>query len=545
MTTPIFTTGLLESGDFTWTQPLPSWVTEIREHQHHALAEIINAYDQGAKLVVLSAPTGSGKTLIGELVRRVVGERGLYVCHGLALQDQFVKDFDAPVLKGRANYPTVYEPDMTADDCGGKGCYLCPSHASCGYQIAKGAAIHGNPAVLNTAYFLSEANGPGLITEDRGLIVMDEADTLEGELMRWAEFKVGPGAANALGMTIPRKGVHWPTILKWLEEYVARLKRKMTRLDPQGDAKELRKIRRRAEQVRRMFLRNRGDGEGGGGGGDEGTEWVRVYDRSDALILKPVMVDQLAREYLWPHGERWLLMSATVIGAEQMLGDLGYDGAWAEVDVPSTFPVEHRPVYPVPVATMTRKGKEEGEWERAVKGLNLVLDQHPDERVLVHTVSYELARLVMEGLDDRHRARVTSYSGADGRARALARYKAMGDGVLVAPSMDRGVDLPGDLCRVQVVMKLPQPYLGDQQINARLRSTETGELWYQLETIRTLIQMTGRGVRSADDWAATYVLDRQFMRKWDEWRRWLPDWWADAVVMDRRPSDLLPGLRDL
>jgi Rad3-related DNA helicase len=117
--------------------------------------------------------------------------------------------------------------------------------------------------------------------------------------------------------------------------------------------------------------------------------------------------------------------------------------------------------------------------------------------------------------------------------------------VLVAPSMDRGVDLPGELCRVQVVMKLPHPYLGDAQVNARLRETEGGELWYQLETIRTLVQMTGRGVRSAEDWATTYVLDKQLVFKWDDWVRWLPEWWADAVVMDRRPSDVLPGIRGI
>ena len=529
--------GMQQWEDLQWTEPLPAWVKEIRPHQYQAVLEIKEAFDEGLEMVVVSAPTGSGKTLLGELARRIIGERGLYVCNGLALQDQFVRDFHAPVLKGRRNYPTVHEPDMTADDCFGKLCLLCPDRMSCPYEIAKDAARKGNPAVLNTAYFLGESNGPGLMARDRGLVVMDEADTIEAELMRWAEFKVTGGAAGRLGMSIPRKGVHWPTIMTWLADYVGRLKRKISTLDSREDAKEIRKLRSRIEHADIMFLK----------AGDEGVaEWVRVYDRSQALILKPIMVDRIASQFLWRHGKRWLLMSATVIGAEQMLADLGWTKPWRLVEVESTFPVEHRPVYPLPAALMTRKGREAGEWDKAVRALELVLDKHPDERVLVHTVSYELAGLIVAGLEEgTHGSRLTTYRGADERTRALARYRAAEGGVLVAPSMDRGVDLPGELCRVQVVMKLPHPYLGDAQVNARLRETEGGELWYQLETIRTLVQMTGRGVRSAEDWATTYVLDKQLVFKWDDWVRWLPEWWADAVVMDRRPSDVLPGIRGI
>lgn len=525
-------TGLLGWGDLTWTEPLPPQFTEIRPHQYQALIEIIEAFADGVEVVVVSAPTGSGKTLLGELARRVMGDRGLYICHGLALQDQFVRDFDAPVLKGRSNYPTVFDPTISADDCEGRGCYFCPSLDACPYNEAKDRAIHGNPAVLNTAYFLGEANGPGRVVDGRDCIVIDEADTMEAELMRWAEFRVSTGQARALGMSIPRKGVHWKTIVAFLEDYVARLRR---HLETISVPKERRRVARKIGHVKTMFLQG------------EVADWVRVYDeRTGGLILKPIMVNRIAEKFLWRHSERFILMSATIIGAEQMMEDLGFEGSWREVQVASTFPVEHRPVYPLPAGTMTRKGQERGEWDRAVRALELVLDKHPDERVLVHTVSYQLAKMCSDHLaGTEHDRRVTTYSGSAERARALARYRAMEGGVLIAPSMDRGVDLPGDLCRVQVVMKLPQPYLGDQQVNARLRDTETGELWYQLETIRTLVQMTGRGVRSADDWAETYVLDRQFVHKFDEWRKWLPEWWAEAVRMDIRPSDLLPGWRSL
>ena len=51
---------------------LPSWVTELRPAQIDAVQQVSDLYDQGKKVVFLDAPTGAGKTLIGELVRRKI-----------------------------------------------------------------------------------------------------------------------------------------------------------------------------------------------------------------------------------------------------------------------------------------------------------------------------------------------------------------------------------------------------------------------------------------------------------------------------------------
>ena len=99
--------GMQQWEDLQWTEPLPDWVREIRPHQYQAMLEIKEAFDEGMEMVVVSAPTGSGKTLLGELARRIIGERGLYVCNGLALQDQFVRDFHAPVLNHSISYMVV------------------------------------------------------------------------------------------------------------------------------------------------------------------------------------------------------------------------------------------------------------------------------------------------------------------------------------------------------------------------------------------------------------------------------------------------------
>src|SRR5258708_4682966 len=99
--------------------PLPDWVQEIRPHQLDAVKEAVEYFKAGVQCVFLDAPTGSGKTLMAELVRRELDSSALCVCNGKALQDQFAGDYSyAKVLKGRVNYPTQSGgPDVTAADC--------------------------------------------------------------------------------------------------------------------------------------------------------------------------------------------------------------------------------------------------------------------------------------------------------------------------------------------------------------------------------------------------------------------------------------------
>jgi hypothetical protein len=72
--------------------------------------------------------------------------------------------------------------------------------------------------------------------------------------------------------------------------------------------------------------------------------------------------------------------------------------------------------------------------------------------------------------------------------------------VLLSPSMDRGVDLPGEECGPIVICKLPYPDLGDAQIARRVYGSADGNKWYAHKTVSKVIQMSGRAVRSVDDY---------------------------------------------
>lgn len=533
---------LLSPHSDQWTEPYPAWVTGFRPWQWKAAREIVAAFDR-VDIVVLDAPTGSGKTLIAEMVARLmhgagvkdehsdeIGAHRLYVCSDKSLQAQFSRDYpEAKVLMGRANYGTLYGTEgITAADCNQMEGFCTWCHEDvrfCDYQIAKREAKLARCAVLNTSYLLSECNGPG---EFRGssLCVIDEADTLESQLMRHVTFELASRTAEGLGIVegdIPKKGSHMPTIVTWLqEELIPKVRGKL--LGVRGDSVSAVRERKRLERLsdsaakvaRQLNL--------------DSSLWVRDNHGRSPLVLRPIVVDQYADDYLWRHHKKFLLMSATVVSADEMMGSLGKSREDFEVvKCPMTFPIENRQVVIAPIANMSAKAKQ---WSECAKAVVAICEEHSGDRVLVHGVSYELCARMAHEVQSRTTRQVFTHTNAGGRDIAIERYRAHEGSVLISPSLERGLDLRGDDCRVVIVCKVPFLYLADAQVNARMHRGREGEMWYAVQAIRTMVQMTGRGVRSADDWAVSYILDSQFMSNiWGKRRQLLPSWWVEALDM--------------
>lgn len=512
--------------------PLPAWVEEIRPHQATAVDEIVEAFQAGNDVVYLDAPTGSGKTLIAELVRRRLDWQTLYVCSDKSLMDQFGRDFDyAKLLKGRANYPTLAGGAWTADDCTSRGpgdqCWYCNPMFLCPYNVAKQAAMRAPLAVTNTAFLLAEANTVGNFS-GRQFIVADECDTLEKILMGYIEYEVSRTRLKMFGMEEPAKGVHKPTLVNWLTDLSAQVYKQ---IQQETDAKKIRSLGRLYEDTVRITGELQQEIDRKQAGDSEGR-WIRLYDeRNGGVHFKPVMVDSYGTRKLWRHGRRWLCMSATVISADELSDSLGLPLQYTTVKVPMTFPVENRPVIMAPIANVVYKNMQQA-IPQLVHAIAVVANKHPHDRILVHTVSYNLAKALQDGL--RHHdigpRRVLTYSDGARRESTLAEYKRTPGCIMLAPSMARGIDLPGDLCRVQVIAKSPFLSLGDAQV-ARRTHLPGGDIWYTVQAIRDIVQMTGRAVRSKDDHAITYIFDEQFSSNlWRKNKMLFPDWWRESVI---------------
>lgn len=511
---------------------LPDRFRTLRPHQIRAVMEIVDGFEN-EKVVVLDAPTGSGKTIIAEVVRLVLGVRGVYVAHNKELQSQFSRDFwYSPVLWGKANYtPTGGMVMATCADCNKsqeKACDLCERWVECPYQVAKQDAINSPVPVLNSAYWLNTTLNPDSPFANRGLTVIDEADTLEQVLMGQVSVTVTKRMAEEYGIDPPDKLTKEESYVGWGSGVVATLVPVLRELR-RRDTTDLR-VARRVEALASLLSRVQ---EMVGGLLDGRQRWVYTggagSDRrqGDEISFRPVTVAQWGGQRVWGGDERFLLMSGTVISSDMLLEGLGWEGSHRLVRVESQFPVRNRQVVYRPSADMTRTGQANGSVDGMVRALEKIARDHPDDRMLVHTVSYKLSESLCKG---RYPGRpMFTYTQGRDRPEALQSFKETPAAILFAASMDRGIDLPDDFCRVQVIAKVPYPNLGDKQVAERMFKTKNGQTWYAVQVARSLMQMAGRGVRHEDDFCVCYVLDSSFGRWYAQWQLLLPAWFRASV----------------
>ena len=137
-----------------------------------------------------------------------------------------------------------------------------------------------------------------------------------------------------------------------------------------------------------------------------------------------------------------------------------------------------------------------------VNAIDQLIEQNLDKKILIHTVNYKIAQY----LEKRSKYKEYLFThNSRNRIWVLERFKqATAPAVLVSPSFDKAVDLPDKECELVIVAKLPYPYLGSKVMQKRLKESRR---YYDHETLATLIQMAGRGVRSETDICPTIILD--------------------------------------
>ena len=136
--------------------------------------------------------------------------------------------------------------------------------------------------------------------------------------------------------------------------------------------------------------------------------------------------------------------------------------------------------------------------------INEILDTHDGENGIIHTASYALTMKIFEQLTPVNRRRVLIYEGTEEKRKVLEMLKRDHSKILMGPSLLEGLDLKDDFSRFQIFAKVPYLSLGDRFVKTKL---EINPSWYTWKAIISILQGTGRSVRSENDWATTYILD--------------------------------------
>lgn len=241
----------------------------------------------------------------------------------------------------------------------------------------------------------------------------------------------------------------------------------------------------------------------------------------DCLRIYP-LTPKNNKPILWPPSkvQKLILMSATIAGPD--IEDLGlHNRRVGYLEVPSDIPAANRPVIFEGVAKMGRFRKE-SDIDKCAEFIKKKEQEH-GTRGFVHA-TYELAR----DLKKRYPKDFIYHDSVD-KTRKLNSWlnNKQNTKTFVGCGLTTGLDLKGDICRWQVILKVQYPDLGDPAVMAKANNNPK---WYYWSTVKQLLQAYGRICRTPDDTGTTYVIDSDFILLYNKHRDLFSQWFKDAFT---------------
>jgi len=501
--------------------------------QTELINRIERAFESGKRFVICCAPTGSGKSFLSKTLANsssvssaefinsiktnqafTLDQFGTYLdpdgCGDMqsfgaialtitkTLQDQYALLFkDSKILKGKSNHVCTIDPKFTADvaPCN----YLtdlkleCFKANKCPYYSQRAEALIAQFGVLNYSMFCSLPKH----IKKREYLICDEASELEDELVRQFSRELNFKVLKKMNVPITSIPINnYSKFRAWLEKFVADLFEETKTM--QEKLKKSKESKNLADRQRLLLYKSLHMSLETTIDTWDDCEYI-LEKTNEAITLKPLKVDKLSH-HIFKHGDRILLMSATIIDHKHFAKSLGItDYEYIEVD--STFNASKAPIFCTGKIKLNYKNLKSS-LPYIAKQIKMLCDQHKNVKGVIHTHTMEITNYLKTQLTD---PRFIFRDEHLNNEQILKLHSESDEPtVLVSPSLTYGVDLKDDLARFQIITKAAYMPLGDERIKRIFK--EDGQ-WYVNKMLNNLIQACGRGVRSVDDYCITYIMD--------------------------------------
>lgn len=501
-----------------------------RHNQRVILNRLDEMLKSGYKKIIISAPTGSGKSHIAATLAGAL-QSAFIVTSTKQLQDQYAGDFpEIPIIKGKSNFECYQLMEKTGitsksraflkrltcekGQCmikrNGKVVDICKFKEDsqgnqCTYYKQKDEGLQRPRTVLNYAmyFYLKKFQNttPGV---DRRVTIFDEAHTIENEVVRFIGYDVLGSHLTEVGLDQRRfdmeSSLGMVRMLDSLKDAYADLIKKSSKPITANEAMRLKRLDSRLDGIvnaRRDINQNVDNFIMQKPQFDEAGRFKRVS-------AVPLDITGYTRDLF--DSEVQIFMSAT-IDKSNFSKMMGLNNC-AFIDVPkSPFPIESRRVHFQDVARLSSRSPESDEI-RVAEAIDQILSRHQNSRGLILTSSRARCNNLLRRLSRQQAGRIEmAHSKNEDNStidEVLDVHRQTSNGVLLSSSLWQGIDLKGDLSRFQIIEKCPFPYLGDARVAAKNRADRT---WYAYQTVVKILQGIGRSVRDMDDSAVTYVMD--------------------------------------
>ncbi|MXR50507.1 ATP-dependent DNA helicase [Halovenus sp. WSH3] len=525
--------------------PAPSY----RGAQKQALSDIKDAFEAGNDVVLVRAPTGSGKSLLARAVAGCAARPSevgpeepvgaFYTTPQVSQLDDVAGDpllDDLNIIRGKNNYSCILpgETDTPVNQapCAREREFDCQVKHRCPYFSDRSIAANREIAAMTLAYFMQTAGSD--VFGQRDVVVIDEAHGLGDWAEMYAAIELGPSTVPPWDDVRPDEIDGLDDAAEYAEYLTTICDRGLDSL--RGNAELSPEEVQKRDQLTTLrtdlnwFLEEYRDP-------DSATTWV-VDQHGDAgapVTIKPVNPERYLKHTVWDRGKTFLLLSATILSRDAFCAGVGLDtDRVGMVEVPHTFPLEHRPLFDVTQGKMTYEHREQT-LPKLARVLVRLMAHHPEEKGLVHCHSYAIQERLETLLQEFGvGARIRSHDREDRDGQLAAWQRSDDPTVFLSVKMEEALDLEGDLCRWQLLCKAPYPNTNDSRVARRLEDGQWA--WYYRTALRTVIQACGRVVRSPDDYGYTYLGDSSLLELFERARTDMPDWFQAQVEAMERPD---------
>ena len=525
---------------------------EVRKEQKEAIDFSLDTLiNLDKRFVIIEAGTGVGKSAVGLTVAQYINNNtkpteeylpGTYfLTTQKILQDQYVKDFGPmgmKTIKSSTNYQCKYNKRSNCNE-GQKGlrtaekgsAYFKTCTFSCTYKKARREFLDTSLGVTNFPYFITEAAYSGKITP-REVLIVDEAHNVASELSKFIEVAITERfAKSTLKLVLPHANTQHQT-LKWIKDvYYPKLSSHTKHIENMLEKYEglKDKLTEFVSLARKLDLLTSHC--------SKIERFLDIYDKENWVMntlpsdgrrgrrieFKAIDVSQYSEELLFRLGKKVVLMSATILDKDGFCETLGISKNDAEfITIPSPFPIKNRPIITASIGKMSAK-EIDNTLPKMANAVREILKEHKGEKGIIHCHTFKIANYIKRNV----RSKRLLIHDPTNRDEVLHRHiKSNEPTVLLSPSMTEGVDLDGDKSRFQILCKIPYPYLGDKLVKKRMNKWKW---WYPLQTAKTIVQATGRSIRSMNDHAVTYILDSDWNYFFSRNRQYFPREFKDRL----------------
>jgi Rad3-related DNA helicase len=546
-----------------------------RPIQKEILKEIETRLNSGYKTIVLSAPTGVGKSPIAAALARHFG-RSFIVTASKQLQDQYVGDFKfLKPVKGKSNFSCLQLMDHKKLDHKDEGLAIqlgltcekghCKSSTTkngkkileqcqykpqmgqtqksdmplCHYYVQKYLALESNHSLWNySSYFQLMKYNKETFSEyvERPITIFDEAHTIENQIIQFMGVDVYSKNIEEAGIDINSYDLTdidmIATLVESLSLYYKEQTTKMAEsraFQNNPDLVALSKLQSRYERFLKAFVELSVSKE----------NFVISNPMNDSngefksISAVPLDISKYVAEFF--DVPTRVFMSAT-IEKRGFCENMGIDAAdVAYVDAPrSPFLPQNRQVEFLNVSKLSQASSQDDEMA-VIKKIDHLLNTHSNERGLILTSSEKRCHSIKNNLSEKNQKRIRICHSLNEmgktQSQVLKEHAQHQDSVLLSSSLWEGVDLKDELSRFQIIAKTPYPNLGDKRTKIKLKKFP---LWYKSQTIMKILQGIGRSIRNENDWAKTYVLDSAAKDLLDSWQFMVPKSFHDVIWPDAK-----------